>query len=300
VGHSFPAFIAIVLTGFSPGTLYKAAVVVALGLGAATMERLASMQDNKTVWSDAIEKNGTQASANAVGRARPYLNRGMLQLKRLDFESALRDFSAAQAVGATGGEALFAMGMTLHAMGHPGDALPQLQKAEEAGYANTPVLQFHRGESQFVLGMYEQAVASYTKALEEPSKAALESPNRVPVELARAHRAEAEVRLQNYAGAKADFEALVPMDPKQNRYRIGLGLALLGLKDAAGALKVFDALAQEKPDALAFYGRALAQYNLSNKAAAAQDIARAIELDPSNLAYKQVQESIKKGERLSL
>jgi hypothetical protein len=55
-----------------------------------------------------------------------------------------------------------------------------------------------------------------------------------------------------------------------------------------------------KPDALAFYGRALAQNKLGNNAAALQDIARAVELEPKNMAYQQVQERIKKGESLSL
>jgi len=287
-----PAFVAVLLTGFSPSTLYKVAAVLALLLGAATVERLSSMRNAQTVWTDALDKNGTAGPANAVGRARPFMNRGMDRLKRFELEPAIQDFNIAQSLGALSGEALFAMGMTQHALGHPGDALTLLQRAEAAGYADT-VLQFHRGESQLALGLYEQAVASYSKALDHPSP-------RVPVELAHAHRAESEMRMQNFTAAKADFDALLVIDPKQARYRIGLGLARLGLKDAAGALEVFNALAQEKPDALAFYGRALAQYNLGNKSAAAQDIARAVELEPGNLAYQQVQESIKKGEKLSL
>jgi Tfp pilus assembly protein PilF len=79
-----------------------------------------------------------------------------------------------------------------------------------------------------------------------------------------------------------------------------LGLARLGLKDLAGALETFNALMAEKSDALAFYGRALAQHNLGNKVDAQADIARAVQLEPGNAVYKQVQESIKKGEKLAL
>jgi tetratricopeptide (TPR) repeat protein len=287
-----PAFIAILLTGFSPSTLYKLAVVLALALGAASVERIMSMRNDRTVWTDAVDKSNVPGVANAVGRARPFMNRGMAQLKRLDFEPAMRDFNVANSLGAAGGEALFAMGMTQHALGRPAEALQFLQKAEAAGYSNK-LLHFHRGESEFVMGFYEKAILSYTQALDNPSK-------EIPVELAHAHRAESEMRIQKYAEAKADFETLLKLDSKQPRYRMGLGLARLGLKDAAGALEAFNGLVQIQPDALAFYGRALAQHNLGNKAAATQDIARAVELEPSNPAYKQVQESIKKGEELSL
>jgi Flp pilus assembly protein TadD len=287
-----PAFIAILLTGFSPSTLYKLAVVLALALGAASVERIMSMRNDRTVWTDAVDKSNVPGVANAVGRARPFMNRGMAQLKRLDFEPAMRDFNVANSLGAAGGEALFAMGMTQHALGRPAEALQFLQKAEAAGYSNK-LLHFHRGESEFVMGLYEKAILSYTQALDNPSK-------EIPVELAHAHRAESEMRIQKYAEAKADFETLLKLDSKQPRYRVGLGLARLGLKDAAGALETFNGLVQIQPDALAFYGRALAQHNLGNKAAATQDIARAVELEPSNPAYKQVQESIKKGEELSL
>ena len=287
-----PAFVAIALTGFSPSTLYKFAAVVALALGATSVDRIMSMRNDRTVWSDAADKVGLPSAPSAVGRARAYMNRGMDHLKRLDLQPAMKDFQIAHSLGAPHGEALFAMGMTEHALERPAEALRLLEKAEAEGYSDN-VLHFHRGESQFALGLYEKSVASYTKALDHPS-------SRIPVELAHARRAEGEMRLQNYVDAKKDFEALLAIDPKQARYRMGLGLARLGLKDAAGALETFNILMQEKPDALAFYGRALAQYNLGNKAAALQDISKAVELEPRNLAYQQVQESIKKGERLSL
>jgi tetratricopeptide (TPR) repeat protein len=287
-----PALIAVLLTGFSPATLYKVAVVLAMGLGAATVERVSSMRNDQTVWTDAIEKNGVQGPANAVGKARPFINRGMDHLKRLELEMAMQDFRAAQALGAAGGQALFAMGMTKHALGRPDDALLLLQQAKAAGYTDH-VLYFHLGETQSALGMFPDAVNSYTRALQQPSV-------QVPVELTRAHRAEGYMQLQNFSEAKSDFEILVAIDPRQPRYLAGLGLAQLGVQDAAKALDTFNALMALKPDALAFYGRALAQNNLGNNPAATQDIARSVELEPGNTTYKQVQESIQKGEKLSL
>jgi tetratricopeptide (TPR) repeat protein len=287
-----PALVALVLTGFSPGTLYKFAAVLALALGTLTAERVLSMRNAQTVWTDAIDKSGVPGAANAVGRSRPFMNRGMDHLKRFELELGMKDFNMAQALGAQKGEALFAMGMTQHAMERPTEALQFLQKAEAAGYSEN-LLHFHRGESQYALGRMADAMASYTKALASPLAP-------VPTEQARAHSAEAAMRLERFSDAKTNFELLLKGQPKQPRYLMGLGLARLGLKDAAGALETFELLMLEKPDALAFYGRALAQYNLGNKTAAQEDIARAAQLDPGNAVYKQVQESIKKGEKLSL
>jgi tetratricopeptide (TPR) repeat protein len=287
-----PALVAVLLTGFSPGTLYKMAVVLALALGSAAVERVVSMRNDQTVWTDTVEKAAVPGAANAVGRARAFMNRGMQQLKRSDFDLAMKDFSAAQGMGALKGEALFAMGMTQHARGRAEEALKLLQQAEVAGYSDN-LLQFHRGESQYVLGMMAEAVNSYTKALALPMA-------ETQTVQARANRADAGLQLSKFADAKADFEWLLTSKPKQARYLMGLGLARLGLKDAKGALDTFNVLMLEKPDALAFYGRALAQHSLGNKLAAQEDIARAVQMEPANTQYKQVQESIKKGEKLSL
>jgi tetratricopeptide (TPR) repeat protein len=287
-----PALVAVLLTGFSPGTLYKMAVVLALALGSAAVERVVSMRNDQTVWTDTVEKADVPGAANAVGRARAFMNRGMQQLKRSDFDLAMKDFSAAQGMGALKGEALFAMGMTQHARGRAEEALKLLQQAEVAGYSDN-LLQFHRGESQYVLGMMAEAVNSYTKALALPMA-------ETQTVQARANRADAGLQLSKFADAKADFEWLLTSKPKQARYLMGLGLARLGLKDAKGALDTFNVLMLEKPDALAFYGRALAQHSLGNKLAAQEDIARAVQMEPANTQYKQVQESIKKGEKLSL
>jgi tetratricopeptide (TPR) repeat protein len=287
-----PALVAVLLTGFSPATLYKMAVVLALALGSAAVERVVSMRNDQTVWTDALEKDVVPGAANAVGRARPYMNHGMDRLKRFELDLAMRDFSTAHALGAVKGDALFAMGMTQHAKGRPEDALKLLQQAEAAGYSGN-LLHFHRGESQYALGLMAEAVDSYTKALALSLK-------EMPTEFARTNRADAAMRLHNFAQAKADFEWLLAKKPKQARYLMGLGLARLGLKDAAGALETFNVLVAEKPDALAFYGRALAHHNLGNKLAAQEDIAKAVQMEPANAVYKQVQESIKRGEKLSL
>ncbi len=287
-----PALVAVLLTGFSPGTLYKLAVVVGLALSTAAAERVQSMRDDMAVWTDAVEKTALPGSANAVGRARSFLYRGMDRMKRFEFDRAISDFRAAQALGAVGGEALFEMAVANQALGRSKEALQLLQQAQSAGFSGN-ALYFYKGEAQYALHLLPESVESYSKALGSTLSDEL-------VEQSRSRRSEGALQLKNFALAKTDLEMLVARHPKQPRYLMGLGLARLGLKDTGGALETFNALMAAKPDALAFYGRALAQHSLGNKADAQADIAKAVQLDPGNAVYKQVQESIKKGEALSL
>ncbi len=287
-----PALIAVLLTGFSPGTLYKIAVVLSLALGTSTIDRITSMKNDQAIWSDVIAKMTLPGSPNAVGRARAFMNHGMERLERSELSLAMNDFKVAQALGAISGEALFAMGMTQHAMGRPAEALELLRQAEAAGYSG-PLLHFHRGESQYALGMMAEAIDNYTKVLAQPLY-------ELQKERARIGRADAALRLSRFSDAKIDFEWLTTQRPKQTQYLMGLGLSRLGLKDAAGALQTFNTMMLEKPDALAYYGRSLAQYHLGNKVDAERDIEKAVQLEPKNAVYRQVQESIKRGEKLSL
>jgi tetratricopeptide (TPR) repeat protein len=287
-----PALIAVLLTGLSPGTLYKAAVVFALPLGISTTDRILSMRNDQAVWTDVVAKVPLPSAPNAVGRARAFMNHGMANLKQDDLDSAAKDFTIALSLGSVNGEALFGLAMTRHAMGQPSEALKLLQQAETAGYSK-PLLQFHRGQSQYAMGKYSEALDSYTQALSRQL-------DEIHIEIAHAHRADAALRLSRFLDAKADFEWLLTRQPKQGRYLMGLGLTRLGLKDATGALQTFNALVNERPDALAYYGRALAHYNLGNRVAAQEDIGKSVYLEPNNTTYRQIQESIKKGEKLSL
>ncbi|MES2949230.1 MAG: tetratricopeptide repeat protein [Pseudomonadota bacterium] len=287
-----PALVAVLLTGFSPGTLYKLAVVIGLVLSMGAAERVLSMRDDMVVWTDAVEKTALPGSANAVGRARPFVYRGMDRMKRFEFDRAISDFRAAQALGAVGGEALFEMAVANQALGRSKEALQLLQQAQSAGFSGN-VLYFYKGEAQYALHLLPESVESYSKALSSTLSDEL-------VEQSRSRRSEGALQLKNFALAKTDLEVLVARHPKQPRYLMGLGLARLGLKDLGGALETFNALMAAKPDALAFYGRALAQHSLGNKVDAQADIAKAVQLDPGNAVYRQVQESIKKGEPLSL
>jgi tetratricopeptide (TPR) repeat protein len=108
------------------------------------------------------------------------------------------------------------------------------------------------------------------------------------------------MQLQRYSAAVADFEVLLAAEPTQTKYLAGMGLSMVGMGNGAGALDTFNRLLAVRPEALGFYGRALAHAALGKADAAREDIARAVQMEPANAAYRQLQERWKSGVTLSL
>jgi len=287
-----PGLVAVVLSSFSPQALYKLMVVSVVVLCGASADRILSLRDSRSVWTDVVEKSPFPGEASAVGRGRAYVNRGMDYLGRGELEYALRDFRSGQQLGEIGGRAWFAIGQTEQAMGRHEDALRSFDRAAASGYSGN-LLAFHRGQSQFALGQFPAAESSYANAISQPL-------DPVPEKQAYTHIAEIYMRSNRFAEAVDAYRKLISGSPSDSRLIVGLGLAQLGAKDAGDAHKTFSDLLLVKFDPLAFYGRALANYQLGKKDAALSDIGRAIQLDSGNPTYTQVEASMKRGEKLSL
>jgi tetratricopeptide (TPR) repeat protein len=287
-----PALIAVLLTGFSPGSLYKAAVLVALVIAGATVERVWSLKNDLTVWTDAIEKIDSRGPANALGRYRAFLNRGAYHLGRFSPEPALEDFRYAAALGEPTGGAFLNMAVAQQLLKQHADALQSLAKAEAMGYREG-ALHFQRGESQYALGQFSAAFDSFTTAIASPQAV-------LAISQSRFRRAETAMQLQRYAAAVADFEMLVAAEPQQPKYLLGLGMSMVGVGNGTGALGAFNKLLAVKPIALGFYGRALAHAALGKADVAREDIALAVQMEPGNAAYRQLQDRWKSGVTLSL
>jgi len=287
-----PALVAVLLTGFSPGTLYKSAVLLAVVLAGLAAERVWSMKSELTVWSDAVAKIDTKAPANVVGRYRAFLNRGAYHLARFSAEPALEDFRYAAALGEPTGGAWVNMAVAQQLLKQHTDALDSLAKAQAMGYKDG-ALYFQRGESQYALGQFAAAFDSYSTSIATPQDASV-------VTQSRLRRAEAAMQLQRYTAAAADFEVLVAAEPANAKYLSGLGMSQVGAGNGAGALVAFNQLLALKPVALGYYGRALANAAAGKADAAREDLARAVQLEPGNTAYKQLQERWKSGVTLSL
>ncbi len=278
--------VALVASGFSSKTLYGVGIAVALLFAALAAERVLSMQTPLTVWTDAVEKADLKAPPNAVGRYRAYMNRGAQYLDRFSADLAITDFRNAHALGEPTGGALFNMGVAEQAQKKHPNALRTFAQAEAAGYTDGP-LYYHRGESLLATGQFADAATAYTQALQKKLAPAVASQT-------RARLAEIHMRLGRYAEAVKVFDALVKSEPANLRHQAGLGMALLGARDGAAALDVFKQVLSRPQDAkataLAHYGQALAHAMLNQPAEARQAMAQAVQLDPQNPSYRQLQQ----------
>ncbi len=283
-----PGLVAVLLTGWSPKPLYLLGAALALAFAALSAERVLSLETELTAWTDAIDKQGADAPANAVGRYRAYMNRGAYHLTRFSSEAAIRDFQAARALGEPNGGALMNIGIAQQALKRHDQALASFEQAEAAGYRDAP-LNFQRAESQSVLGLFAQAAESYGKALKMPL---------APEVALQAHvgRANNLLRMGKYQEAASDFEAAVKAKPADVQNLVGLGMAYVGARDGARALDAFNrALQVDAASALAHYGRALAHATLGKAEPAQKDLDQAMKLDPQNGAYQSLKQAWAKG-----
>ena len=284
-----PGLIALLLTGWSPKALYVAGAGLAVALAGLTSERVLSMESELTVWSDAIDKQGSNPPITAVGRYRAYMNRGAYYLGRFSPEAAIRDFSVAHRLGEPTGGALLNTGIAQQLLKRHGEALRSFDSAEAAGYRDSP-LYFHRGESLFLTDQFERAADSYGKALKLPqnSQVALET---------RVKRADSLLRLGRYAEAAKEFEVVVQAPEPQARHFIGLGMARVGAQQGASAVDAFNKALSKERNALGYYGRALAHATLGQGGDAMKDLDSAIQLEPQNPAFQNLKQSWAKGVR---
>jgi tetratricopeptide (TPR) repeat protein len=83
--------------------------------------------------------------------------------------------------------------------------------------------------------------------------------------------------------AVADFDRAIALDPDQPESYINKGAALMRRNNAAGAVQLFTVALERNTTrpAVAHYGRAMAQEELGNVAAAYRDYRRASELAPT-------------------
>lgn len=283
-----PAFFGLLLTGWPRRLVLPLAGLALLASAGLLVERLQTLKDPARAWADAAEKVDLQAPPNAVGRYRPFLNRGAAALERLDAERALADFRQARALGEPTGSAVFSQGVAEQVLKRHDDALKSFTAAEAAGFHDAP-LHYHRAESLLALGRFPQAEASFNRVL-----AGGAGPEMAEQSLRR--RAEIALRQGRHADAARDFDQLAREHPATPRYALGLGMARIAQRDGAAALPIFDTLIAGAPlaakdAALAHYGRAMALALLGPRAEEAREaLERALRLDPQNPSYRALQQ----------
>jgi protein O-mannosyl-transferase len=275
---ALPGLIALPLIGLSPRVIYPVGVVLAVLFAGLAFERAQTFKNDFTVWSDAAQKIDLKAGPNAVGRWRPFINRGAYYLEREMADYAFSDFERADALGETQGSARFNMGVSQQLLKKHDDALASFAKAEALGFTE-PMLYYHRGESQRAMGRTGAAFASYSAALSKPQQASVE-------DAVRRRRAETAVAVDQFDLAIQDFKALIEKNPNDAQLRMGLGLAYAGKRDLAEALAVFNPMIAARPSGAAYYGRGMAYVLAGDKVNGLKDLDQAIALEPANGQYK--------------
>ncbi|MCS4509741.1 tetratricopeptide repeat protein [Xylophilus ampelinus] len=283
---AIPGLIALPLIGFAPKTVYTVGFVVGALFGGLALERVLTFESQISVWSDAVEKVDLQAPANAVGRWRPYLNRGAQYLEKSLTDSALADFTMAERLGEPRGLATFNKGVALQLQRKHTEAIAAFRASEAKGNHGAE-LYYQLGESLYETGRFTDAYTAFSRALElyGPPVAENEEQRKV-LENARLRHAETAITVQKYDVALQEFSLLLQNRSTSARFRSGYGLALLGAGRTAEALAVFDKLIADRPFAQAFYGRALARHALGNTAGGVEDMDKALSLDPRNQTYQ--------------
>jgi protein O-mannosyl-transferase len=284
---ALPGLVALPLIGLKPKYIYAIGVVLAVLFGGLAAERAFSLKSELAIWSDAVDKVDLHAKANAVGRWRPFINRGAYYLDREMPDYAYADFEQAEALGEPYGSARFNMGVSQQLMKKHQDALASFARAESMGFKE-PVLYYHRGESLQALGRSVEAYDSYSIAIGKPHDPKLGN-------LMRMRRAEAAIVAAKYDSAIPEIRELLKVNPSDERLMMSLGMAYVGKEDSTAALAVFEQMLGTRPTAAGYYGRGLAYVVGSQKAKALQDLDHAIALEPGNPMYKSMRAKIAAG-----
>lgn len=279
-----PVLLALPLVGVSNKAVYAISLMVVVLFAALSFDRISSLQTPATTWTDASEKIDRQAPANAVGRWRPLINLGAEAQEQGNYSEALRLFSQAEALGEPLGSARFNMGVSLQQLKQHPQALENFAQAEAKGFTEA-ALYYQRGESQYALGRFGDAFASFTQSLQRPQAPEAE-------QFTQVRQAEAAIASQNFDAAIAAYRALIQKAPENQRYQVGLSMALVGKKDYAPAMDILNAAIAKRPTGQAYYGRALTYFYQGNRIASAQDLEQAIRAEPGNPIYRNLQKQL--------
>jgi len=289
---ALPGLAAIALMALKPRSIYLLGIVLGVAFGALALDRVASLKDAGTAWGDAAGKIDLQGPANAVGRSRAFLNLGAYQLEKGLLSEAEQSFTTADSLGDLNGNAQFSLGVILQQQKKHAQALKAFDAAQAKGF-NGQSLYYHRGESAFALGQFEQAFQSFDTALKAPVEA-LEGGDKMQ-QILRLRHAEAAIGANQFDAAIQDFGMLLRQSPGNPRLVLGLGMALVGKGDNARAIALFDRLLARAPIPAAFYGRGIAHYQSGHHAEGLKDLDQAIRLDPRNPQYRAMQQQIAAG-----
>ncbi len=272
-----PGLLVVVLAGVRPGVLAVIGSVLMMLFGALAFERVLSMQTKLSVWDDASVKTQLFDSPGAVGRWRPFMNKGAYFLENDMAEPAVREFERAVQLGERRGHAHFNLGIALHLQKRYEEAIAAFDEAESRGATSFIALYLNRGEARLALGRLPEAQKDFLRVT------SMARPGEAEVKHNAAKRlVQIALATGDYAGARDQAGALLAETPDDYELLLNRALSRAALGENEAALSELDALLQRGPNPSAFYGRAIALHQLGRNAEALQAIDRAMVLQPGN------------------
>jgi tetratricopeptide (TPR) repeat protein len=257
--------------------------ILAVLLAGGSLNRLSSLASPITAWGDAIAT--LSEDPRAVGRWRPYLNRGEAYVDKGMPEQALRDFIAADAMGDVEGYGQFNRGIALYLLKKYPAAVDAFTLAEKKGFPEAHLF-YQRGLALIAQGQLKEAHADFERALQRNIAPPL-------YWSALAQRGMLALDLGDAAAAVRDLEQALPnlQEGRLARTALGISLALTGQAERARDL-LNDSLKQAASPP-AFFGRALAFYTLRQKGEALADIEAALRLSPRSPRFEELRDKIR-------
>ncbi len=278
-----PGLIVALLYGVSSRALIVIGAILAALLTAGSVNRVFSLASPITAWGDAIAK--LSDDPRAVGRWRPYLNRGEAYVDKGMPEQSLRDFEWADAMGDVEGYGQFNRGIALYLLKKYPAAVDAFTLAEKKGFPDANLF-YQRGLAWIAQGKLKEAHADFEQAIQRNI-----SP---PIYWsALAQRGMLALDLGDPASAVLDLEKALPhlQDGRLARTALGVSLALTGQPERARDL--LDASLRQAASPPALFGRALAFYTLKQKTEALSDIESALRLAPRTPRFEELREKIR-------
>ncbi|HEY0436158.1 MAG TPA: tetratricopeptide repeat protein [Phenylobacterium sp.] len=159
-------FCAAAIAALSLGTAARAAVTV-IGGGQAEACSKAARAGKSDIVSERLCTEAIETELlSARDRAGTYVNRGVLKLRRLSFEAAIRDFDAAVGLEPRMGEAYINRGAASIGEHRFAESLPDLNKAIALGVEEPAKAYYNRALAYEGLDDVKSAYFDYQKAVE--------------------------------------------------------------------------------------------------------------------------------------
>lgn len=185
-----------------------------------------------------------QAIRYQKGFAEAYYYRGLAQSAQKLHKTAIKDFNNALRYKASYTDAYYARGKAYMDLNKAKNALPDFRRAIDLGIRPLSEAYLYRGNANYALKLYSQAVADYEEALEHKG-------NSVSTTL-YARLGEACTYTQQYDKAQESFEEILAFDSKNPQAHYGLAGSYAGKNLNSEALEHLEiALQSGRYDAVA-------------------------------------------------